>query len=110
MVFLAGDSQICPGIRVVLTPGHTLWHQSIVLDTGDETLCYLGDLIPTTHHLRPIYILAYDLYPRHTFVNKQKLMDQAFRENWILVWSHDLETPWAVIGQNDQGAYVPVLL
>ena len=100
-----GSGEVCCGIRVMETPGHTRSHQSVVVETGEQTLCYIGDLIPTTHHLRPIYILAYDLFPRETFLNKQVLTDLAFEQNWILVWSHDLEVPWGRLAKEQNGDY-----
>jgi glyoxylase-like metal-dependent hydrolase (beta-lactamase superfamily II) len=110
VTLLTGDSEICSGVRVILTPGHTRFHQSIIIETGEETFCYIGDLIPTTHHLKPIYILAYDLYPRDTFLNKQTLIARAFAENWILVWTHDLDIPWGRLTQDKRGSFFPVPL
>lgn len=107
VTWLDGHGEICPNIRVVLTPGHTRWHQSVVVKTDTDVFCYLGDLIPTTHHLKPIYILAYDLYPRETYINKQNMMAQAYTEQWILVWTHDLDIPWGQLEQNDRGMYFP---
>ena len=36
IVTLEGDSEIVPGVRVVLTPGHTPGGQSVVIDTRDS--------------------------------------------------------------------------
>lgn len=108
VVRLSGPTQICAGVRVMLTPGHTRCHQCVVVETNTETFCYVGDLIPTTHHLKSIYILAYDLYPRETYLNKQRLLEQAVAENWIVIWSHDLQIPWSRVTRNDRGEYVPV--
>lgn len=110
VVFLNGDAEICSGLRVILTPGHTRCHQSVLVETGEDIFCYVGDLIPTTHHLKPIYILAYDLYPRETFLNKQALLNRAFLEKWIMVWSHDKEMPWGRLGRDTSGDYYPVLI
>lgn len=110
VVLLNGDAEICSGVRVILTPGHTRCHQSVLVETGEDVFCYIGDLIPTTHHLKPIYILAYDLYPRETFLNKQKLLKRAYGENWILVWSHDKEIPWGRLRRDENGDYFPILI
>jgi N-acyl homoserine lactone hydrolase len=32
---LDGDTEILPGLSVIATPGHTVGHQSVVVDTGD---------------------------------------------------------------------------
>jgi N-acyl homoserine lactone hydrolase len=38
-----GDSQIAEGVRVVATPGHTVGHQSVIVDTPDGGAVMIGD-------------------------------------------------------------------
>jgi N-acyl homoserine lactone hydrolase len=38
-----GDAQIADGVRVVATPGHTVGHQSVVVDTADGGAVMIGD-------------------------------------------------------------------
>jgi N-acyl homoserine lactone hydrolase len=38
-----GDSEIVEGVRVVATPGHTVGHQSIIVDTPDGGAVMIGD-------------------------------------------------------------------
>jgi N-acyl homoserine lactone hydrolase len=38
-----GDSQIAEGLRVVATPGHTVGHQSVIVDTPDGGAVMIGD-------------------------------------------------------------------
>jgi glyoxylase-like metal-dependent hydrolase (beta-lactamase superfamily II) len=40
-----GESEIVPGLRAVPTPGHTPGHMSIWLESGDDVLCLLGDVV-----------------------------------------------------------------
>jgi len=40
---LDGDAEIADGVRVVATPGHTVGHQSVVVDTGDGAAVMIGD-------------------------------------------------------------------
>ena len=89
LVFLEGDKEIVEGIRVVETPGHTEHHQSVVIGTGKEKACFLGDLIPTAAHLSPPYIMGYDLYPMVTLETKKKILRQAYEEHWRLFFQHD---------------------
>jgi len=43
----AGDHAVAPSLATVATPGHTPGHQSLVLTSGGERLCILGDLAHT---------------------------------------------------------------
>lgn len=42
---IEGDRQICPGVRVIATPGHTPGSQSVLLDTEKGTYCLAGDTV-----------------------------------------------------------------
>ncbi|MCZ6632051.1 MAG: MBL fold metallo-hydrolase [bacterium] len=103
--FLDGDTEICTGVRVVSTPGHTRGHQSVLVASGGETVCFVGDLVPTSHHLKPIYVMAYDLYPRETFVNKQAILNQAVQDQWLVVWPHDPEIGWSYVRIDDRDGF-----
>ena len=41
----AGDHEVAPGIRVYATPGHSLGHQSLVVDTPDGALLLAGQAV-----------------------------------------------------------------
>jgi N-acyl homoserine lactone hydrolase len=38
-----GDAQIADGVRVVATPGHTVGHQSVIVETDDGGAMMIGD-------------------------------------------------------------------
>ncbi len=86
---ISEDRDILPGIRLVNTPGHTLGHQSILIQSQGRTLCYLADLCPTTAHLPLPWIMGYDLYPMTTLETRRRLYQQAAEENWLLFFEHD---------------------
>ncbi|MBI1819888.1 MAG: MBL fold metallo-hydrolase [Nitrospirae bacterium] len=92
IVFLDGDQSITKGIDVIETPGHTEHHQSILVSSEKKKACFLGDLIPTTAHLSPPYIMGYDLFPLTTLKTKKKLLQQAYEEKWLLFFQHDPNT------------------
>lgn len=86
---LDGEGEVLPGLSVRLTPGHVPWHQSILVRSGGETLCFLGDLVPTIHHLPLPWIMGYDLEPLRTLESKRALLAEAGREGWLLAFEHD---------------------
>ena len=86
---LEGPGAILPGIEARLTPGHVPFHQSIVLRSGGETAVFLGDIIPTTPHLRLPWIMGYDLEPLRTLETKRALLAEASAGGWWFVFEHD---------------------
>ncbi len=47
-----GDAQIAEGVRVVATPGHTVGHQSVIVDTPDGGAVMIGDAAYTSEIYR----------------------------------------------------------
>jgi glyoxylase-like metal-dependent hydrolase (beta-lactamase superfamily II) len=91
---LSGVAEVVPGISVVPTPGHTPFHQSVLIRSGGETACFLGDLVPTMSHLPLAWIMGYDVEPLVTLESKRWLVKQAVDEGWLLVSTHDPRIPW----------------
>lgn len=88
-----GDCEIAPGVKLEVTGGHTRAHQIARVEAGGETAVFWGDLIPTHLHLRPHYVMAYDLYPRDSWEAKRRLVPQAVEEGWFNIFYHDPEAP-----------------
>lgn len=87
--FVDEDEEVAPGIRVVRTPGHTPYHQSVVVRAGEHTVLYPADLAPTSAHLRLPWIMGYDVEPLVTLESKRTWLTRAGVESWHVVLCHD---------------------
>jgi len=103
MTLLRGDVEILPGIRTRIYSGHTANMQAILIESQGQTACFTGDLVPTTFHLDPTWVMAFDLYPLDTIENRKRLYSEALPGNWLLVFTHDHKTPMAHIRKNEDG-------
>jgi glyoxylase-like metal-dependent hydrolase (beta-lactamase superfamily II) len=103
MVLLEGDAEIAPGISVRVFPGHTRNLQAVIVQSGGATLCYPSDLVPTTHHLDPTWVMAYDLYPLTCIESRHKLYKEAIPGKWMMGFTHDHDTPLAYLEIGDKG-------
>jgi glyoxylase-like metal-dependent hydrolase (beta-lactamase superfamily II) len=97
--FVEGDREIVSGIRSVHTPGHTPWHQSLLIESAGERAVYLADLLPTTAHLPLAWIMGYDVEPLVTLETKRRVLARARAEDWLLVFEHDATTAWGKLGE-----------
>jgi glyoxylase-like metal-dependent hydrolase (beta-lactamase superfamily II) len=98
-----GEREVAPGIRVRPTPGHTPHHQSVLLDVGAERVCFLGDLVPTQHHLPLPWIMGYDVEPLVTLESKRRLLREAHDERWLVCFEHDAHVAWGRVGHDGKG-------
>ncbi len=103
MKLLHGDAEIAPGVSVKVYPGHTRDLQAVMLRCGGHTVCYHSDLVPTSHHLDPTWVMGYDLDPIACIDNRHRFYKLAIPERWLVVFTHDHETPWAYLEIGDKG-------
>ena len=87
--FLDEDAEVAPGVSVFRTPGHTPYHQSVVVRAGEHTVFYAADLAPTNAHLKLPWIMGYDVDPLVTLESKRAWLTRAGAENWHIVLCHD---------------------
>ena len=103
MLLLEGDAEIAPGVSARVFPGHTRDLQIVVVRSGGTVICYASDLIPTTHHLDPTWVMGYDLYPLTCIDNRHRFYAEAIPQKWLVVFTHDHQTPWAYVEMGDKG-------
>jgi glyoxylase-like metal-dependent hydrolase (beta-lactamase superfamily II) len=103
--FVDGEREIVSGITVIPTPGHVPFHQGVKLESDGEIAFYLADLVPTTSHLPLPWIMGYDVEPLVTLETKRRILSQAVREEWLMLYEHDAATPWSRVG-HDGKAFV----
>jgi glyoxylase-like metal-dependent hydrolase (beta-lactamase superfamily II) len=101
--FLTGDSQIMPGIEVIVVPGHIKDMQCVKISGGGHTIFFVADLVPTVAHLSYPWIMGYDLYPMTTLESKHKWLPIVAKENWTIVFGHDPHMPAAKLREKEGG-------
>ena len=101
---VAREKTIVKGIRVIPTPGHTPFHQSVLIESGGERAFYLGDLVPTHAHLPLPWIMGYDVEPLTTLETKRRILKQAVDEKWLMIFEHDATVAWGRV-EHDGKAY-----
>ena len=103
MVLLSGDLELLPGISVRVFPGHTANMQAVIVESGGKKACYISDLIPTSAHLPPTWVMAYDLCPLQTIESRKRYYADAILQRWLTVFTHDDATPWGYVERDEKG-------
>ncbi|MFH2036284.1 MAG: MBL fold metallo-hydrolase [Candidatus Zixiibacteriota bacterium] len=88
---LDGDTEFFPGLKAVITAGHTPGHQAIEMTSDDITVVYYADIVPSSHHIRVPYVAAVDLDPLTTMNVKRRLVDFLLEGERYIVFDHDIE-------------------
>lgn len=105
-VLMAGDSEIVPGVRTVVTPGHTKGIQCVIVDDTDGPVMFVSDLTTFSVHLtRTAWVTAYDVYPLETIETKEKWQPWLMENKARVIFQHDVHTRLAAMTQDEKGHY-----
>ena len=99
--FVGSDLKISENMRVMLANGHTEKMMCPIISYGDKTIAYMADLIPSAAHIRPNYVMAYDIRPLITMTEREQFLKEAVEKNYLLFFEHDLNTEMATVAATD---------
>lgn len=68
-----------------------------------KTLVYMADLLPSTGHIPLPYVMAYDTRPLLTLTEKEKFMNKAADEEYILFFEHDPINECCTVQHTEKG-------
>ncbi len=109
LMHVVDDGQeIVPGLRCEITGGHTRGHMALYFESGGQTAAYLGDICPSTIHLRRMWHLSYDTYPLDTRRRKPDLLGRAADGQWWILWNHDPRISISQVARDAKREFVPV--
>lgn len=82
-------TEIVPGLRTIPAPGHTPGHVAVEVQSGDETLLHLVDLVFFPIHIEhPEWFAAFDLDPETLVESRRRLLRRASDENSPVMAHH----------------------
>ena len=100
---LNGAHILEPGLELILSEGHTVAQQMMLISGEQETLLYAADLIPMSAHIPIPWVMAYDLYPDTTIQEKEKLLKKAVDQEWMIFFEHDPRINCGTVEIGDRG-------
>lgn len=102
---LSGPTELLPGLSVRLVPGHTGGLQAVVVEGDGRRLIYPADLIPTSHHIQPAWVMGYDLDVVTCVDERLRLLEEVAGTDTILVFEHDPTIPAGTVSLDTKGKY-----
>jgi glyoxylase-like metal-dependent hydrolase (beta-lactamase superfamily II) len=78
-----------PGVRFMVSDGHTPGQLLPVFAGGGPDLIFTGDMFPTSSHLRVPWVMAYDVEPLKTIEEKKRVLCECRKLGVWLAFPHD---------------------
>ncbi len=103
--FVSGNATVVPGLKTVMTGGHTRGHLALLFESQGQSALFIGDVCPTVHHLRRSWCLAYDTHVVQTRRVKPKLLSDAAAGDWWVLWTHDPHVAAARVATHPQNEF-----
>jgi glyoxylase-like metal-dependent hydrolase (beta-lactamase superfamily II) len=104
--FLNPGEKLMDGFEVHTVFGHTEAMMCPVITCKGQTLVYCADLFPSVHHIPAHYVMSYDIKPLDSMIDKQRMLDLAFENNWMMYFEHDPVNECCTLKKNERGNIV----
>ncbi len=104
MRLLDGDTELLPGIRGVVTPGHTPGHMTVTLESGGQHAAFICDMASYAIHFERLgWMTSYDIEPMITLETKRQWQAWALETNALLIFPHDPLKPMGRLSEDVNG-------
>jgi glyoxylase-like metal-dependent hydrolase (beta-lactamase superfamily II) len=84
------DTVLVPGVRSILTAGHTQGHTSYLVESAGESILILGDLVlvGAIQFERPALVSSFDVDRPAGAASRERIMGMAATNDWWIAGSH----------------------
>lgn len=86
--------------------GHTEKMMLPVLTYKGRKIVYMADLLPSVGHIPVAWVMSYDVRPLQTLVEKEKFLNEAVENDYILFFEHDPKIECCTLKRTDKGIRV----
>lgn len=83
--------------------GHTDKMMIPRIRIGDRVLCYVTDLLPSVGHIPLPYVMGYDTRPLITMEEKEKFLNEAADNGYVLFFEHDPVNECCTVKRTERG-------
>jgi hypothetical protein len=80
-----------------------------LINHNGNKILYCADLYPSPHHVSLPWIMAYDMQPLVTLTEKEKIMQEAFENNYTLFFEHDKDVECGKLIQTERGIKISII-
>lgn len=98
--------QIFNNIDAIFVDGHTESMMLPKINYKEKTVVFMADLLPSVGHIPLPYIMGYDTRPLITMTEKEKFLQDAVKNKYILFFEHDNVNECCTVKQTEKGVRV----
>jgi glyoxylase-like metal-dependent hydrolase (beta-lactamase superfamily II) len=88
---------------ILYVSGHTDKMMIPKIKYKNRIICYMADLLPCVGHIPLPYVMAYDTRPLMTMEEKEKFLNEAAENNYVLFFEHDAVNECCTVKKTEKG-------
>jgi len=101
--FIENESHWLPNIDVMMVHGHTEAQMLPIISHKGRKLVFIADLLPSVGHFPIPFVMGYDTRPLLTLDEKEAFMNEAVKEDYILLFEHDSVNECCTVTRTEKG-------
>ena len=94
---------VFPNIDILFVDGHTESQMIPHINYKGKKLIFMADLLPSVGHIPLPYVMGYDTRPLLTLDEKEKFLNKAAEEEYILFLEHDADNECCTLKNTEKG-------
>lgn len=98
--------QLFPGFEFITVDGHTDKQMLPKLSYKGKTIVFVADLLPSVGHIPIPYVMGYDTRPLLTMGEKERFLEEAVDQGYILFFEHDPIHECCTLKRTEKGVRV----
>jgi len=98
-----GNAYFTDSISMRYVHGHTDAMMLPQITYKGKTIVFMADLIPAVAHLPVPYVMAYDMFPLTSLMEKKSFLQEALDKDYILFFEHDPVIECCTLQQTERG-------
>ena len=99
----SATKELGENISIMLSRGHTDAMMHPHIKYKGKTIVYVADMIPTAGHIPVPYVMGDDTRPLMTMDEKEKFLNKAAEEEYILFFEHDVVNECCTVQKTEKG-------
>ncbi len=103
MISVSEETDFSVNIKIRFAHGHTRAMMLPQIAYKGKTIIFAADLLPSKGHIPIPYVMAYDMFPLTTLLEKKLFLSEALANDYILFFEHDPVNECCSLQMTDKG-------
>jgi glyoxylase-like metal-dependent hydrolase (beta-lactamase superfamily II) len=97
------EGKFTENISLLFVNGHTESMMLPKIRYKGKTIVFMADLLPSQGHIPLPYVMAYDMFPLTTLLEKEAFLKDALVNDYVLFFEHDPQHECCNLRQSERG-------